>query len=198
MGTRDRRALCSPARCAVQTANALGLHADIDDALRDIDYGNWRGKRLHDPRATCLPNWARGSAILRVAARRRIVRCSDAPRRHMVERAATRPRHRRHHACTDRSRGRRACAADGSRRGNPHRRRTAVVHDIRCVAARMDVDRRRRSARHCDPAARRVAFVISTTTRADVSRRIAIAWRCSPYVAVRHPVRCPCCHQTDC
>ncbi|WP_175971543.1 histidine phosphatase family protein [Burkholderia sp. BCC0322] len=40
--------LCSPARCAVQTADALGLHADIDDALRDIDYRNWRGKRLHD------------------------------------------------------------------------------------------------------------------------------------------------------
>lgn len=40
--------LCSPARCATQTADALGLHADIDDALRDIDYGDWRGKRLHD------------------------------------------------------------------------------------------------------------------------------------------------------
>ncbi|RQX80293.1 histidine phosphatase family protein [Burkholderia anthina] len=40
--------LCSPARCARQTADALGLHADIDDALRDLDYGNWRGKRLHD------------------------------------------------------------------------------------------------------------------------------------------------------
>ncbi|HIH2751576.1 histidine phosphatase family protein [Burkholderia aenigmatica] len=40
--------LCSPARCAVQTADAFGLHADIDDALRDIDYRNWRGKRLHD------------------------------------------------------------------------------------------------------------------------------------------------------
>jgi len=40
--------LCSPARCARQTADALGLHADIDDALRDIDYGHWRGKRLHD------------------------------------------------------------------------------------------------------------------------------------------------------
>ncbi|WP_321865034.1 histidine phosphatase family protein [Burkholderia cenocepacia] len=40
--------LCSPARCARQTADALGLHADIDDALRDIDYGHWRGKRLRD------------------------------------------------------------------------------------------------------------------------------------------------------
>ncbi|WP_423367737.1 histidine phosphatase family protein [Burkholderia sp. LMG 32019] len=40
--------LCSPARCAVQTADAFGLRADIDDALRDVDYRNWRGKRLHD------------------------------------------------------------------------------------------------------------------------------------------------------
>ncbi|AXF22528.1 histidine phosphatase family protein [Burkholderia pyrrocinia] len=40
--------LCSPARCARQTADALELRAEIDDALRDIDYGNWRGKRLHD------------------------------------------------------------------------------------------------------------------------------------------------------
>ncbi|VBB15075.1 histidine phosphatase family protein [Burkholderia stabilis] len=39
---------CSPARCARQTADALGLHAEADDALRDIDYRNWRGKRLHD------------------------------------------------------------------------------------------------------------------------------------------------------
>ncbi|CAB3769075.1 phosphoglycerate mutase [Burkholderia puraquae] len=40
--------LCSPARRAVQTADALGLQAKIDDALRDIDYRHWRGKRLHD------------------------------------------------------------------------------------------------------------------------------------------------------
>lgn len=40
--------LCSPACCARQTADALGLRADVDDALRDIDYGNWRGKRLSD------------------------------------------------------------------------------------------------------------------------------------------------------
>ncbi|WP_175824051.1 histidine phosphatase family protein [Burkholderia sp. BCC0419] len=47
-GVAGSLVLCSPARCARQTADALGLHADIDDALRDIDYGNWRGKRLHD------------------------------------------------------------------------------------------------------------------------------------------------------
>ncbi|NTZ06394.1 histidine phosphatase family protein [Burkholderia metallica] len=48
MGVAGSLVLCSPARCARQTADALGLHADIDDAMRDIDYGNWRGKRLHD------------------------------------------------------------------------------------------------------------------------------------------------------
>ncbi|UEP24156.1 histidine phosphatase family protein [Burkholderia ambifaria] len=40
--------LCSPAPCARQTADALGLRAAIDDALRDVDYGHWHGKRLHD------------------------------------------------------------------------------------------------------------------------------------------------------
>ncbi|MGU8078775.1 histidine phosphatase family protein [Burkholderia pyrrocinia] len=47
-GVAGSLVLCSPACCARQTADALGLHADVDDALRDIDYGNWRGKRLHD------------------------------------------------------------------------------------------------------------------------------------------------------
>ncbi|MDR0242091.1 MAG: histidine phosphatase family protein [Burkholderia sp.] len=47
-GVSGSLALCSPACCARQTADALGLHADVDDALRDIDYGNWRGRRLHD------------------------------------------------------------------------------------------------------------------------------------------------------
>ncbi|WP_175886722.1 histidine phosphatase family protein [Burkholderia sp. BCC0044] len=47
-GVAGALVLCSPACCARQTADALGLHAEIDDALRDIDYGHWRGKRLHD------------------------------------------------------------------------------------------------------------------------------------------------------
>jgi broad specificity phosphatase PhoE len=44
----DARVLCSPARCARQTADALGLRAAVDTALRDVDYGSWRGKRLQD------------------------------------------------------------------------------------------------------------------------------------------------------
>ncbi|MCA8093883.1 histidine phosphatase family protein [Burkholderia anthina] len=41
-------ALSSPALCAQQTADALGLRVRLDDALRDVGYGRWRGKRLHD------------------------------------------------------------------------------------------------------------------------------------------------------
>jgi broad specificity phosphatase PhoE len=44
----DSIMLCSPARCALQTATALGLAAVVDEALRDVDYGTWRGKRLFD------------------------------------------------------------------------------------------------------------------------------------------------------
>jgi len=47
-GDDDAIVLCSPARCAQQTADALGLRASVDEALRDVDYGRWRGKRLHD------------------------------------------------------------------------------------------------------------------------------------------------------
>lgn len=47
-GGDDAIVLCSPARCARQTADALGLRAGVDAALRDVDYGRWRGKRLHD------------------------------------------------------------------------------------------------------------------------------------------------------
>ncbi|MGU7770571.1 histidine phosphatase family protein [Burkholderia sp. MR1-5-21] len=44
----DATVLCSPARCARQTAEALELHASVEPALAEIDYGRWRGKRLAD------------------------------------------------------------------------------------------------------------------------------------------------------
>ncbi len=47
-GTPHAIVLSSPALCARQTADALGLRVRLDDALRDVDYGRWRGKRLHD------------------------------------------------------------------------------------------------------------------------------------------------------
>ena len=37
--------LTSPSRAADETAVALGLKADVEKALRDCDYGRWRGLR---------------------------------------------------------------------------------------------------------------------------------------------------------
>jgi len=45
------RYLTSPALRAVQTAEALGLGAAIDAALRDSDYGKWTGLSLDDVQA---------------------------------------------------------------------------------------------------------------------------------------------------
>lgn len=39
-------AFSSPARCARQTAEALGLHAEAEAGLADLDYGRWRGAPL--------------------------------------------------------------------------------------------------------------------------------------------------------
>ena len=49
-----RRVLAAPARAARETASALGLDADIETALRDCNYGCWRGLAsadvaAHDP-----------------------------------------------------------------------------------------------------------------------------------------------------
>ncbi|MGL6019290.1 MAG: histidine phosphatase family protein [Gibbsiella quercinecans] len=37
---------CAPQLAARQTAQALGLHANVDEALRDSDYGAWAGLPL--------------------------------------------------------------------------------------------------------------------------------------------------------
>jgi broad specificity phosphatase PhoE len=42
------RALTSPARAARETAQALGFGAEVEIALRDCDYGRWRGLSLKD------------------------------------------------------------------------------------------------------------------------------------------------------
>jgi broad specificity phosphatase PhoE len=42
------RALVSPALRARQTAEAMGLAADVDPLLRDCDYGRWNGRTLAD------------------------------------------------------------------------------------------------------------------------------------------------------
>ena len=40
--------LTSPSRAARETAAALGLTAEIEPALKDCDYGRWRGLALRD------------------------------------------------------------------------------------------------------------------------------------------------------
>jgi broad specificity phosphatase PhoE len=45
------RALSSPALRAQQTAQALGLQAEIEGALRECDFGRWAGQRLKDVQA---------------------------------------------------------------------------------------------------------------------------------------------------
>lgn len=37
---------CAPQLAARQTAQALGLHGNVDEALRDCDYGTWAGLPL--------------------------------------------------------------------------------------------------------------------------------------------------------
>jgi broad specificity phosphatase PhoE len=46
------RVLTAPARAARETAAALGLGADVETALRDCDYGRWRGLALADVAAS--------------------------------------------------------------------------------------------------------------------------------------------------
>ena len=40
---RYARVLTAPSRAARETAQALGLDAEVETALRDCDYGRWRG-----------------------------------------------------------------------------------------------------------------------------------------------------------
>jgi broad specificity phosphatase PhoE len=46
------RVLTAPARAARETAAALGFDADVEMALRDCDYGRWRGLALTDVAAS--------------------------------------------------------------------------------------------------------------------------------------------------
>jgi broad specificity phosphatase PhoE len=51
----DARAFSSPARCARQTAEALGLCAAPEAGLADLDYGGWRGAALAALARTAQP-----------------------------------------------------------------------------------------------------------------------------------------------
>lgn len=55
-------AYVSPAACARETAAALGLAASVEAGLADMDYGNWKGRRLADLAAQAsqeLAAWTR-------------------------------------------------------------------------------------------------------------------------------------------
>lgn len=45
---RPDRVLSSPMACAQDAARALGLPFAVEDALREVDYGRWRGQSLKD------------------------------------------------------------------------------------------------------------------------------------------------------
>jgi broad specificity phosphatase PhoE len=45
---RAQRVVSAPERRAQQTAEALGLSAEVDFELRDCDYGDWRGSTLSE------------------------------------------------------------------------------------------------------------------------------------------------------
>lgn len=58
---RDAIAFVSPAVCARETADALGLAAQSASALADMDYGRWRGQRVADVAAddpSALSAWS--------------------------------------------------------------------------------------------------------------------------------------------
>jgi broad specificity phosphatase PhoE len=57
-----RLAFSSPAACARDTASTLGLAANVEHALADVDYGRWRGRRLlelADDEPDALAAWTR-------------------------------------------------------------------------------------------------------------------------------------------
>lgn len=56
---------CSPSASAVETALALGIDTEIDHALRETDFGAWRGQKLIDiakETPAALQAWTRDPA----------------------------------------------------------------------------------------------------------------------------------------
>jgi broad specificity phosphatase PhoE len=72
-------ARCGPEIACVQTAQALGLDPLVDPALRDCDYGRWRGHRLEEIEPAAVTAWLTdpaavphgGESILELLARLR-------------------------------------------------------------------------------------------------------------------------------
>jgi broad specificity phosphatase PhoE len=47
-GPRPDLIVSSPSRAAIETANAIGLHAAIEPEVADLDFGDWSGRTLPD------------------------------------------------------------------------------------------------------------------------------------------------------
>jgi len=59
-GPSPTQIFTSPALAARQTAVALGLQSNTDEALRDLDYGSWTGRSfadIHALEADALSQW---------------------------------------------------------------------------------------------------------------------------------------------
>ena len=56
------RLLSGPEARTRQTARLFGAHAEIDEALRDIDLGQWRGRDIRTLDAAALDRWRADSA----------------------------------------------------------------------------------------------------------------------------------------
>ena len=150
--------LTAPARAARETAAALGLEADVETALRECDYGRWRGLALKDVAAREPDGFAAwlGDPARR-AARRRVACSADRSGRRLARRIVIAEwRNAGGHACLGRSSGDRerarrrllglladrcraalACAAQRSRRALEPRGARAFASEgvIRCLAA---------------------------------------------------------------
>ena len=60
------RVMCSPALAAQETVQALGLIAQVEPVLADMDWGRWRGAALTDLQATeseALMAWLRDPSL---------------------------------------------------------------------------------------------------------------------------------------
>jgi broad specificity phosphatase PhoE len=56
-GTTEFASVCGPEQRCLQTAELLGLHADIEPRVADLDCGRWRGDVLSGVQAADLAVW---------------------------------------------------------------------------------------------------------------------------------------------
>ncbi|WP_395607894.1 histidine phosphatase family protein [Pseudomonas sp. B22129] len=59
---KNRRLMCAPEARTRQTAGLFGDDADIDGALRDGDFGGWKGQAIRELESDSLMAWMTDSA----------------------------------------------------------------------------------------------------------------------------------------